>query len=437
MSDQAERVWAGAAAASENILLTRDVAGIGGRLRERDADFVVEEMPLYAPDGEGEHVYLFIEKRGMTTMDVASVLARHFGVGRGAVGFAGLKDKNAITRQTFSVHAPGRAIEDVPMITHPQLTVLWVDRHRNKLRRGHLAGNRFSIRVRGVEMSAAVRALRSMQMLERDGLANAFGPQRFGLSGRNHLVGRALLLNDCDEATRVILGDGGDQATMPERQREALAHYARGDLDAALAAMPHHLQVERLLLMRLVRGASTRDAWGAIDPAMRGLFYSAFQAAVFNRVLERRIEAGLLAGLIEGDLVGLGSARRLTQVDTANRAELLALMQKHELSATGPMWGRSMQRAGGTVDELELDALAEAGLTPDLLAACQDRRCDMVDGTRRVLRVRVSDIEVEGGIDEHGAFVRCAFDLPRGAFATSVMREVMKVDPGVEEIEDA
>ena len=140
--------------------LTADVPGIGGVIKQRPEDFLVEEIPLYEPCGEGEHIYLMVEKRHMPTFEAMGVVANHFGVRHEAVGYAGLKDKHAVTRQVLSVHAPGKRPEDFPMIQHDRMAVLWADLHTNKLRQGHLKGNRFSIKVRSTDMSKALHAKR-------------------------------------------------------------------------------------------------------------------------------------------------------------------------------------------------------------------------------------------------------------------------------------
>lgn len=131
------------------VYLTAEIPGIGGTLKACPEDFLVEELPLYTPSGEGEHIYLLVEKRGMNAMEMYGLIAKHFRVKRSAVGYAGLKDKQAITRQVVSVHTPGKTVDDFPHFSHDQVKILWADQHDNKLRRGHLAGNRFSIKVRG------------------------------------------------------------------------------------------------------------------------------------------------------------------------------------------------------------------------------------------------------------------------------------------------
>ncbi|MFM9144776.1 MAG: tRNA pseudouridine(13) synthase TruD, partial [Phycisphaerales bacterium] len=121
----------------------------GARIKERSGDFLVEELPLYEPSGEGEHLYLRIVKQDLAHQDLVSVLCAHFGVGPQAIGTAGMKDRCAVTGQTVSVHLPRRP--ELRSIQDDRIQVLWATWHVNKLRRGHLAGNRFSIRVRGLE----------------------------------------------------------------------------------------------------------------------------------------------------------------------------------------------------------------------------------------------------------------------------------------------
>ncbi len=116
--------------------LTADIPGIGGVIKQRDEDFLVDEQPLYQPSGSGEHLMLLIEKHGMTTMDAIRRLAKTFRVGRSDVGYAGLKDKRAHTRQHFSIYLPGgnQDKELLAGVDNPQMKLLWAERHANKLR---------------------------------------------------------------------------------------------------------------------------------------------------------------------------------------------------------------------------------------------------------------------------------------------------------------
>jgi tRNA pseudouridine13 synthase len=143
-------------------------------IKAQPADFHVTEIPLAAPAGSGEHLLLRLEKTGLGTPDVAQQLARAFEVPEVAIGYAGMKDKHAVTEQWFSVHTPC-AVESLPPL--PGVRVLEAARHQRKLRRGELAGNRFRIRLRDVSHSDWAERLTEVGEV---GVPNYFGPQRFG-----------------------------------------------------------------------------------------------------------------------------------------------------------------------------------------------------------------------------------------------------------------
>lgn len=406
------------------LYLTADLPAIGGKIKERPEDFLVEEQPLYQPSGQGEHIYLFVQKRNLSTLRAARILAQHFGVHASAVGHAGLKDKVALTRQVFSVHVPGKKPEDFPALRHERLDVLWVDLHANKLRPGHLLGNRFSIKIRGVDMTKALAASKALTALEKSGVPNRFGEQRFGYTQRNHLIGRALILGDAAGVLEALLAPAGD---MPDGQVEARKLYLAGEYKAALEAFFRESRTERRVLGVLMRGGTAQKAVREIERREEEFFLSAFQSAVFNRVLDDRLRAGLLGALREGDLAMKEENRAVFRVAAETLGpDLEGRLARFEISPSGPMWGPEMMRAEGAADQAEVAALLSMGVSPQQLAAFADRRKGRLTGARRPLRVRLTDPDVEGGIDEHGHYIRVAFDLPRGAFATSVLREIMK-----------
>jgi tRNA pseudouridine13 synthase len=276
---------------SAPVYLTREVPGIGGVIKQRDEDFLVDEIPLYEPSGHGDHIYLYVEKRGLSTVQMRDEIARHFRVHPHSIGHAGLKDKHAITRQVVSIHAPGKKPEDFPSLKHPRLQVLWADLHANKLQRGHLAGNRFSIKVRGVQATDAVHALKALNMLARSGVPNRFGLQRFGLARNNHLIGRAMILGDARAAIDTLLGP---TEAAPRLQRDSRLAYGTGDWGTAFELMPRVFKGERQALKILAHGGDHTAALSAIDATAAGFFISSFQSAVFNAVLNRRVSDGSL-----------------------------------------------------------------------------------------------------------------------------------------------
>jgi tRNA pseudouridine13 synthase len=412
--------------------VTADIPPLGGVLKQRPEDFLVDEQPQYQPCGEGEHIYMLVQKRGMSTMHMLGVLAEHFGVKRGNLGYAGLKDKHAITRQVISLHAPGRRIEDFPMLRHEQVAILWADYHTNKLRPGHLRGNRFSIRIRNVDPMRVRDALRVLQRLQKIGVPNRIGEQRFGMLANNHIIGRCIIAGEYDGAVRALLGRN---AYRPEFNAEARELFERGQFAEAIHHYPMQATIETRVLRSLADGKDARRAMQGLDETSIRFYLSAFQSAVFNAVLDRRLADGDAPGeglgaLREGDVAIKHQNGAVFGVDASTLAEpgLAERLATFDISPSGPMWGSSMLRggAGSATDACEVECLANAGVSLEQLAAF-DKACPWpLEGKRRPLRVPLIDPEVEGGIDEHGTYVRCAFELPRGSFATVAMREVMK-----------
>jgi tRNA pseudouridine13 synthase len=164
------------------------------RLAQSPEDFVVDELPLYEPSGEGGHTFVRVEKRMRNTEEVVRALARHAGVRSGEVGYAGRKDRVAVTRQWLSVPAldPERALE----FAMEGVRVLEAHRHPHKLRTGQLRANRFELVVRELSRPQLAAAADRLSELVRTGMPNRFGPQRFGRDGRNAEAGRALLAGE-------------------------------------------------------------------------------------------------------------------------------------------------------------------------------------------------------------------------------------------------
>jgi tRNA pseudouridine13 synthase len=163
-----------------------------GILKQVPEDFIVDELPLALPQGEGEHIWLWVEKRGANTAWVASELARYAGVRDMDVGFAGLKDRYAITRQWFSVYFPKGETPDFLALQHDEFRVMQQQRHSKKIRRGDLLGNRFELLLREIEGSqAAIDA--NLTAIRDRGYPNYFGAQRFGHGGANVPQGVAML----------------------------------------------------------------------------------------------------------------------------------------------------------------------------------------------------------------------------------------------------
>lgn len=166
-----------------------------GMLKQQDEDFRVVEIPSMLPCGEGEHVWLWIEKQGANTAWIAKHLAEIAGVKEMDVGFAGLKDRNAITQQWFSIYMPKGAVPDFAQFNDGEMTVLQQTRHNKKLRRGDLLGNRFAIRLRSVQGDRDAIE-QNLNAISQFGVPNYFGEQRFGFDGGNIESGRKMLAGE-------------------------------------------------------------------------------------------------------------------------------------------------------------------------------------------------------------------------------------------------
>ena len=320
--------------------------GTGGVLRANVEDFRVEEIPSYLPSGAGTHAYAFIEKRELTTRDVVAALA-NAGVPRGAVGFAGQKDKYAVARQWVSVpsdHALAfQALDDVD-----GMSVLETSRHRNKLGLGHLRGNRFSVRVRSPRPDWEAAAESTLVCLQKVGVPNYFGPQRFGSFNTN-------------------IADG----------------------------------------LRLIRGERMR-----IDRRMQRFYKSALQSHLFNRLLKIRMERGLYEAVLTGERAQRHDSGGMFVVDDAvvesERARRL------EISAALPLFGKKARVSSGDAGEMEKRLLCDFGLKYEQFRG--------IPGARRISRLRLDDAVLTPTDDGYVL----EFTLQKGAYATSVMRELMK-----------
>jgi tRNA pseudouridine13 synthase len=401
-------------------------AGLGGRIKLRPEDFLVEEIPLYQPEAAGEHLYMCIQKTEVAHGELMSCLRRHFGVTDKSIGFAGMKDKMGVTTQMVSVHV----LKDPPSmdIPHARIKTLWFARHRNKLRMGHLTGNRFSIRIRDVEPHKAPTAMRTLDRLQSLGVPNYFGAQRFGYRHNNHLMGAAFLRGDWQMMLAQLLGSRG--ATFPEYQRQRREHFDAGRFEEAASLWTAADRAERIACQALARGRKNKEACVRIGDHALSFWVSSLQSAIFNRVLDQRLEQGLFNTFIEGDVAFKHDSRGMFAITAEELAgpELVQRLEAKEISPSGPLWGRGMMPAGtaSVPEAMEHEALAAMGVSQELLMT--GNRAP--EGARRPLRTMLSHVELDAGADEHGSFIRVAFDLPRGAYATVVLREIIKNDEG-------
>ncbi len=390
--------------------LTANLPGIGGQLKAEPEDFFVEEIPLYAPTGQGQHIYVEIEKRGLSTYVAIKLIARALNISPGQIGHAGLKDAQAVTRQTLSIDRV--TPEAVTALNIPNIKILQVSRHHNKLKIGHLAGNRFVIRVRQVTPEALPMAEAVMATLIQKGVPNFFGEQRFGHRENTHLLGEMLVRRDAAEFVAEYLGRPQPHEALHIRAARQLID--EGRWSEALAQWPGNLPDERRVLAAIVKAEGQPEvAFTALDVKLKSFFVSAFQSQLFNELLVNRLDA--LDRLENGDVAYIHGKGAAFIVQDAALEQPRA--DRFEISPSGPLFGPKTLMAELEPGRRERAILAAKGLTTEDFKVPGLK----LQGARRPYRISLKRAKAWW---DDGLWV--SFELQPGAYATMVMAEIMK-----------
>jgi len=172
-------------------------ASIDFHFKQSARDFVVEEVPLYEFSGEGEHLVLHVRKKNLTTNEMVGIFARFLGIKNKEIGYAGLKDKHAMTKQYISLHKKYKDL--LKSFNHESIKILGKTYHNNKIRVGHLKGNKFFIRLKKVKPTSAKKLDEALKNIKKQGMPNFFGYQRFGNDGDNHILGEKIVRGEAKE----------------------------------------------------------------------------------------------------------------------------------------------------------------------------------------------------------------------------------------------
>ena len=318
-----------------------------GLLKSAADDFIVDEMMDVELTGDGEHLWLWIEKKSCNTDWVARILAQQAGIKLQAVSYAGLKDRHAVTRQWFSLHLPGQQDPEFHDLEAEGIEILDSGRHRQKLKRGTLKGNRFELQIRELKADADELEARLLAIAEQ-GVPNYFGRQRFGF----------------------------DMGNLAKAEKMFAGHYRR--------LKKHH----------------------------RSIYLSAARSWIFNRIVSARIEQGNWNQYVLGDVLMLaGKTACFADDGSVDIAQRIADRQLHPTAA---MWGDGESLAAAECAQLEQQqADACAVLSEGLIAA-------RLKHERRASRLLVAKMDWK----IHADSLWLTFELPAGAYATMVLREI-------------
>ncbi len=400
--------------------LTVDLPGVGGVIKTRPEDFLVEELPLYEASGSGDHTYALIEKKGIGTREALDRLARALSVVRREIGLAGLKDARAVARQWISLEHVGP--QQLEQVSVPDVRILRTTRHTNKLKPGHLAGNRFAVRLRKLALplpQASETAGQVLSVLSRRGVPNYFGPQRFGNRQDNQRLGKAVVKNDVAVFTDLLLGHPDEELDSPP-VFQARTLYEQDRYEEAARLWPGHFFDQRRALRILTQShGNKKRVFHTIDKHLKGLYISAYQSDLFNRILAARMPD--IDRLLLGDMAYLhvnGACFRVEQPEVEQPR-----CGRFEISPTGPLLGGRTTRLTGPAGAIENPVLDAENLDEN-----DFRRMKHLGarGGRRPLRFQPRAAAVTSGEDDLGPYLEFRFELDAGCYATSLIAEITK-----------
>jgi tRNA pseudouridine13 synthase len=405
-----------------------DSSGCGGVLRSSSEDFVVDEVYEELSYEGGRYLVLEVEKKDWDTHHLIREMSRQLRISQKRFGWAGTKDKRAVTSQRISIMNLDES--ELQRITLPDLKIKVLGRTNRSVGLGDLLGNRFRIKIRELGCSTdpiGCMARITKEIQEHKGVPNYFGVQRFGEARPvTHRVGEALVRGKIEEAvfTYLAMPFPGELESTREARRKL---WENRDVAVALKSFPGYLHYEVAMLNYLVsHPGDYAGSFGVLSPNLRRLFVHAYQSYLFNKILSRRLSTGLsLNRAIEGDVVcfarnDLPDMGKLQAVTDENLDAVNRLIDRNRAYVTLPLIGFESSLAKGAEGEIERAVLQEESTVPEdfRITANPDLGSR---GTRRAALLKVSpQVRVEEGVAE------LEFFLPAGSYATVVLREYMK-----------
>jgi tRNA pseudouridine13 synthase len=431
-------------------LYSTEYGGTGGIIKQRFEDFIVEEIdpsgeialakipqdepfikkdePVSGERRKARFVHFTVQKLGMNTMDVASLLYSSLKVSRNLVTYAGLKDKRALTAQRFS--APVKSVDTLRELELQRMWIYEMEYSRKQIQIGDLWGNRFTIMLRNLNVPCEEACQRAIALSQQP-ILNYFGVQRFGVSRPfTHLVGRALTRQDYEDAARNILEKSSPYES--EELKEIRASLMGGEIsEETFEKFPKELRYERFMIRSLINHPLDYErAFSKIPPKMQTLFVHSYQSYLFNRIISLRVKEGLSVTEPEvGDFI-----IRLDSPHTSRDDWLFVTDQNHEtrleqvkserygIASVIPGYASKMPNSKQT--DLVTKILQEEDAAIGGFRFPKNKYLDSPGGLHPLT---LDMTKIDANCTDDGLRIR--FSLRKGSYATVVLRELMKNDP--------
>ena len=398
--------------------------GVGGVLRSSPEDFRVTELPVKFT-GSGPYLICRLTKKSWEHQHAVREIANRLKISQKRIGWAGTKDRNAVTEQYISLYDV--SAEDVSALSIKDITIEPVSKHQFSLGLGNLEGNKFTLVLRGCGFEGDELKERVSRISEeiKCGIPNYFGLQRFGaMKPVTHRMGYHILRKEYREAVKLYVGDAFPyESDEVKAARKAFAETE--DAKEALHSLPVHLTYERILLDSLMKN---KDDFGAalqmLPPKLLSMFVSAYQSWLFNMAVTERCRRGI--PLNEPD-IGEHLVFSNGRVDTVTERNLPAArqhMKRGRCFVVGWMPGKTVGAAAGPLEETMLSLMEKDGISMASYASAADFVKTNFDGFHR----RIS-LEADVSAEVSGSDVSLSFTLPPGHYATTVAREYMQAEP--------
>jgi tRNA pseudouridine13 synthase len=414
--------------------------GIGGVLRQEPEDFIVNEITNREEGDSGKNLILELTKTNWDMHHLVRDMSRKLGISQKRIGFAGTKDKRAKTTQKISIYDISE--EDIENFYLKDVELKVIGRSSRSIGLGDLYGNEFVITVRdiGMEPDELKKTLEATtkEIAEYGGVPNFFGVQRFGaVRPVTHLVGEQLLRGDSEKAALIYIARSFPDEMDDVREVRDFVWDTK-DFAEGLKTYPLRLRYERAMMHYLVENPGDyAGSFSVLSPNIRKMFIHAYQSYVFNRIICKRIEKGLSLNLASsGDILcfrnkeGLPDTSKMQASTDENVDGMNNLLKRGRAFVTAPLIGYESGFASGIPGELEKEAFEETEMS--LEAFRMKQIPDLASkGLRReiLLHCKPEFVTSEDELNPGKSKVTLSFSLPKGSYATTVLREYMKTDP--------